>query len=82
MTDTTMTNTTKPAVYEARGSVRGSCGHIHRSIGAAVRCARKDQASCARLGGGAYSDRVVVRIGDALTDAERDAIVDAYAEQA
>lgn len=76
-----MTTKTNPAVYEARGSVRGACGHLHRSIGAAVRCARRDHACCRRIGGGAYSDRVVVRIGAELTDAERDAIVVAYAEQ-
>jgi hypothetical protein len=45
--------------YAAVGSVRGSCGHAHRTYGAAARCAARDDARCARLGGGAYSDRTV-----------------------
>lgn len=47
--------------YTTRGSVRGDCGHRHRSLAAAVRCFLADHARCSRLGGGAYSDRTVVR---------------------
>jgi hypothetical protein len=43
--------------YTTRGSVRGSCGHKHRTIGAAVRCLHSDQAGCRTLRG--YSDRTV-----------------------
>jgi len=45
--------------YEARGSVRGACGHSHVTLRAAVACCEKDANGCASLGGGAYSDRVV-----------------------
>lgn len=44
--------------YTTRGSVRGGCGHIHRSIEAAAKCCREDQAGCKRQGG--YSDRDLV----------------------
>lgn len=50
-----------PRGYEARGSVRGSCGHVHRTIAGAFACCERDARSCASLGGGAYSDRGVVR---------------------
>lgn len=46
--------------YEARGAVRGNCGHAHRSEDAALACIERDRKRCAALGGGAYSDRVVV----------------------
>ncbi len=53
--------------YTTRGDVRGSCGHQHRTIGAAERCAARDQTYCARQGG--YSDRSVVRgDGSPLSD--------------
>ena len=53
-----MTTTTR--TYHAVGDVRGSCGHRHRTKGAAERCAGRDSAACARLPGGrSYSDRVV-----------------------
>jgi len=60
-------------IYEARGSVRGGCGHAHQTIGAAQRCVERDQRDCAGLpGGNAYSDRSVVRVdGAELTAAER-----------
>ena len=58
--------------YHASGSVRGSCGHMHRTIVAAYRCAQRDVRDCHALGGGAYSDRVVARTdGEALTDDEQ-----------
>ena len=45
--------------YTARGRVRGSCGHKHRSIRTAAICVRRDYVGCERQGG--YSDRTVVR---------------------
>lgn len=69
--------------YQAIGPVRGACGHAHRSIKAAVRCAMRDTRECRRAGAGCYSDRVVRRLsGEPLTPAERDAVIDAYAEVA
>lgn len=52
--------------YTTRGSVRGSCGHKHRTMAAAVRCLMADQSGCRNNGG--YSDRVV-RVTD--DDGER-----------
>jgi hypothetical protein len=46
--------------YTTTGSVRGSCGHKHRSIEAAEACLEQDRRDCRSLGGGAYSDRVIV----------------------
>ena len=58
--------------YVAYGSVRGSCGHRHRTIGSAQRCIDSDMSGCARQGG--YSDRYVTVREDGhevdLTDAE------------
>jgi hypothetical protein len=51
-----MTKTT----YTNIGSVRGSCGHNHRTISGALRCLDSDQSGCRQCGG--YSDRVV-RVG-------------------
>ena len=45
--------------YTTSGSVRGDCGHRHRSIRMAVQCQRRDQRECSSVGG--YSDRRVVR---------------------
>lgn len=45
--------------YVAHGSVRGTCGHRHRTIAAATRCVAEDGRGCRGLGGGAYSDRGV-----------------------
>ena len=45
--------------YTTQGSVRGCCGHQHRTIEAAQRCAARDHAGCVRQGG--YSDRSVVK---------------------
>jgi hypothetical protein len=55
--DRTMTTTT----YTTRGSVRGCCGHHHRTVSAAVRCLQVDQSCCRTLRG--YSDRTVRPIG-------------------
>ena len=57
---------TMTTTYTTTGSVRGSCGHKHRSIGAAVRCLLADQSGCTASRG--YSDRTV-RVIDA--DGER-----------
>ena len=65
--------------YTTRGSVRGTCGHRHRTIGAAVRCLLADQSGCRNNGG--YSDRVI-RVTDddgerALTNDEHHDFLDA-----
>lgn len=44
--------------FTSIGSVRGSCGHKHKSEHAATACIAADQKACARQGG--YSDRSVV----------------------
>lgn len=41
------------------GSVRGWCGHLHRSHEAAKRCLKRDIIGCQSQGG--YSDRGVCR---------------------
>lgn len=43
--------------YTTQGSVRGSCGHVHRTERAAEACAARDERGCASQGG--YSDRGV-----------------------
>lgn len=49
--------------YTTQGSVRGGCGHKHRTISAALACRDRDQAEIRRhVGGGAYSDREVVAV--------------------
>jgi len=60
--------------YTTRGSVRGGCGHKHRTIETAVKCLRRDQADCRRAGG--YSDRCVVRSDGEPMDAEDEAWID------
>lgn len=45
------------ARYTTRGSVRGGCGHLHRTADAARACLQRDQRGCERQGG--YSDRGV-----------------------
>lgn len=49
--------------YTTWGSVRGGCGHLHRSVEAAERCIARD-ARAVRRGNGrdAYSDRAVYRV--------------------
>ena len=75
--------------YIAIGSVRGWCGHYHRTALAAHKCAMKDNREVQRYNGNtAYSDRVVVTINnphghmtpswrEPLTDEELD-IIDEY----
>lgn len=63
--------TTAKTGYTTCGSVRGCCGHNHRTIETAQRCVDSDQAGCARQGG--YSDRSVVRRdGEELSESELD----------
>ena len=45
--------------YTTDGSVRGSCGHAHMTLGAAERCRARDEQACRAQGGRAYSDREV-----------------------
>jgi hypothetical protein len=54
--------------YEAEGSVRGACGHHHRTAGAAETCRLRDRAGATNRWG-AYSDRdqVVRSDGASLT---------------
>jgi hypothetical protein len=47
--------------YTTTGSVRGSCGHKHRTITTAYACLCEDQRGCKNQGG--YSDRDIVLIG-------------------
>lgn len=51
-----MTTSTSES-YTTYGSVRGDCGHQHRTIEAAQRCADRDNRDCRKIGG--YSDRRV-----------------------
>lgn len=44
--------------YTTRGSVRGSCSHVHRTAEAAAECLLRDRSSCKKVGG--YSDRRIV----------------------
>jgi hypothetical protein len=70
---------TDKVYYEARGRVRGSCGHRHRSILTACKCVNQDYRACRKLGGGAYSDRVVRRLdGEPLSEAEDTEVVEVY----
>jgi hypothetical protein len=51
--------------YIAVGSVRGECGHHHRTAHTAALCVKRDQRRCARLpGGDSYSDRTVYAVSD------------------
>ena len=57
--------------YECVGSVRGWCGHYHRTITGAFRCLERDRAGCRGQGG--YSDRWIYRTGNnALSVADRE----------
>ena len=61
--------------YTTIGSVRGSCGHAHRTIAAAKACADADQRACHRHGG--YSDRDVRRSdGSRLSEREHERLED------
>ena len=41
--------------YYCDGSVRGACGHKHRTIVGAAKCCERDTKGCLKVGG--YSDR-------------------------
>lgn len=60
--------------YTCTGSVRGNCGHQHRTLSAAVRCNERDQDGCHSQGG--YSDRSILAVEDGrerrLTESEVD----------
>lgn len=61
--------------YTTTGSVRGDCGHQHRTPAAARACIDRDHRACASQGG--YSDRLIVAVTGSeerpLTEDERDA---------
>jgi hypothetical protein len=42
------------------GSIRGWCGHVHRTLDAAIKCSVRDGRDCGSTGG--YSDRGVYRL--------------------
>lgn len=46
--------------WTTRGSVRGGCGHRHKTLRTALECIDRDSAGCRSQGG--YSDRAVVAI--------------------
>lgn len=55
--------------YTTEGSVRGCCGHKHKSIRTAYACFVRDYEGCRSQGG--YSDRNVVQCdGEPLTKDE------------
>jgi len=54
--------TTTTVIFSTYGSVRGCCGHRHKSRAAAEKCLANDQAGCKSQGG--YSDREIVLVGD------------------
>ena len=60
--------------YTCKGPVRGECGHTHRTLVGAARCLHRDQRACTlytSLGGGAYSDRTIVRTdGEEMSELE------------
>lgn len=66
-------------IYVAHGSVRGNCGHKHRSVVSAQACCERDDSLCRSLGGGAYSDRSVMAVEDGyrrpLTEEEAESLI-------
>ncbi len=54
-TDTTV-------IFSTYGSVRGCCGHKHKTREGADKCLTSDQKGCKSQGG--YSDRSVVLVGE------------------
>ncbi len=48
--------------YTVWGTIRGGCGHAHRTLQGAVRCLERDQNGCQSRGG--YSDREIRVISD------------------
>lgn len=57
-------------MYTTKGSVRGCCGHKHRSLKTAFICITKDTNGCNSQGG--YSDRYIQRLdGEELEVSEQ-----------
>jgi hypothetical protein len=54
-----MTERATKRFYSVSGSVRGDCGHKHRSVETAHACFQRDSNYCGRQGG--YSDRYNLR---------------------
>lgn len=52
--------------YECVGSVRGKCGHKHRTIKGAVKCLLRDKKICIEQRG--YSDRNIYRENNVSLD--------------
>ncbi len=47
-------------LYTTWGSVRGDCGHAHKTVKKAMACLQRDRNDCASLpGGNCYSDREI-----------------------
>ena len=62
---------TSQETYTTCGSVRGCCGHEHRSIKSALDCLSRDRHGCRAQGG--YSDRSIVYADHTpLSGADRD----------
>ena len=53
--------------YTTKGSVRGCCGHRHKTIRTALDCLARDQTACHNFGVGCYSDRQVRRVDTSAT---------------
>lgn len=66
-----MTTKKNRSIWTTVGSVRGCCGHAHRSEDTAYRCLAGDRDGCASQGG--YSDRRVIDVsgGDDYSYSER-----------
>ncbi len=62
--------------YTCIGSVRGCCGHKHRSLKTAARCLDRDIKGCRKQGG--YSDRYVRFVDGSRLDEAQSAKVDWY----
>ncbi|WP_288045537.1 hypothetical protein, partial [Sphingomonas sp.] len=50
----------------AIGNIRGNCGHAHRTIAAALKCADSDHRAC--RAGGSLSDRTVAAVSGRSPD--------------
>jgi hypothetical protein len=47
-------------MFITEGSVRGNCGHNHRTLSGAVNCLERDSNGCHSQGG--YSDRSIYQV--------------------
>lgn len=56
-------------MYVCIGSVRGWCGHRHKSIAKAIKCIERDGQGCKTQGG--YSDRLTYRLSDVREKGDR-----------